>query len=105
MRERAGVLGEEHRSGPDLPRQPDRLGHGLPAADGQATQRVAQIPQRLAEEGEPVGSAEAVEDGLVEDEERQHALGLFRRGGERRVVVDSQVAREEDDRGAHRSKR
>ena len=42
-RERAGVLGEVHRSGLDLLRQSDRLGHGLPAAQGQTTERVAQI--------------------------------------------------------------
>jgi hypothetical protein len=64
-------------------------------------QRFVEVAQRLAHEGDPVGGGKArVEQLAVEHEQRHGSLRLGRRR-KRRVVVQPQVAVEEDDRGAH----
>ena len=79
--------------------RPDRRGERRGAR--RPAQRLAEVAQRLEQEGDPVGGGEArPEQRLVEDEERHRALRLRRRR-QGRVVAHPQVAVEEDDRGAH----
>ncbi len=60
-------------------------------------QLVVETRQRLGEEREPVRRTE----GRILDEQRHDPLSLASRRGERRLVVDAQVAREQDDRCPH----
>ncbi len=85
--------------------QGQRLGDRIAAANVEpppgSSQRLAEVAQRLEQEGDPVGGGEArLEQRRVEDEERHRSLGPRRRR-ESRVVPHSQVAVEEDDRCAH----
>ena len=51
----------------------------------------------------PIGAApggqQRVEDGAIEDESAVDAAALRQRGGERRVIVETQVAAEPDQAG------
>ena len=63
----------------------------------------AEVGQAVDEERGPVGHGEARgQDALVDHEQRHHGVGPARRLGQRRVVVDAEVAVEEDDDGSHR---
>jgi len=65
-------------------------------------QRAVEVGERLEEEAQSIPRDEvAVEDGVVEDEQRDDPLGLTRRLRERRLIVDAQVTREEDDGRPH----
>ena len=93
--------------------QPGRA--GLPRERGQHARRVAgahdevgaAIAQRLAqlaqaaeqEAAARAGLEAAVQQRVVEHEHGHDALGRARGGGQRRVVVDAQVAPEPDDGG------
>ena len=88
------------RAPPRAPPRPGRRGAGR-AARRALRSASSRSTQRLAHEGDPVRGREArAEQRLVEDEERHRPLGP-RRGREGRVVVDPQVAVEEDERGLH----
>ena len=68
--------------------------------------RVAEIGERFRQEGPPARARSAVEERVVEDEERRDRPAVVRRRAQRGLVVDTQVAREEDDgRGPHRRAR
>ena len=73
--------------------------HDQRAAEG--SQRLVEIPERVEQERDAIRRAEGLEDRVVEHEQRQDALALLARCMERRVVVDAEVAREEDDPCAH----
>ena len=63
-------------------------------------QRGAQLAQAAEQEAPArAGLEAAVQQRLVEDEDGHDAVGRAGRGGQRRVVVDAQVAAEPDDRG------
>ena len=98
---RAHVLGEVD----DVAAERRDLGDNVAAPDDQRAteraQRLVEIPERVEEERDAIRRAERLEDRVVEHEQRQHALALLARCMERRVVVDAEVAREEDDPGAH----
>jgi hypothetical protein len=103
---RTDVRTREHRSGPHLPRDRDRLGDRVAPTQHERravlSERPSEVGEGLEEEGDPVRPRKvALEDAIVEDEQRRHALGGAGRRREGRVVVDTQVAREEDDRVTH----
>ena len=82
--------------------QPRRLRDHVAAPDDQ-WQALPQICERLEQEADAIGRREArLEDRVVEDEERDHRLRRGGCGGQRRVIVRAQVAREQDDRARQR---
>jgi len=64
-------------------------------------ERGAQIAERVEEERDPVGHAEALEHDWIEHEQRHDLVGLASGGRERRLVVEAEVTREEDDGSGH----
>jgi hypothetical protein len=60
-------------------------------------ERVAELCERFQEEGDAVGCAERLEDGVVDDEERHDSLGALDRRRECGVVVHAEISCEEDD--------
>jgi hypothetical protein len=61
-----------------------------------------QVPQAVGEERQPVRSGEAGPvDGAVAHEEGDHRAGAVERGTQRRMVVQAQIGREQDDRDVH----
>ncbi len=105
LRVGAHVLAHEDGLRAGLVRDAHRLPHDVTAAhDQQAAapaQRAIQVGQRIEQECDPVGRAEAREHRAVEHEQRHDALGSGDRGGQRRLVMHAQVAREEHDGRAH----
>ena len=101
----AHVLAQEHGGGADLLCDAHRLLHHVALPHDQRAaaraQRAIQVAQGLEHERHAIGCAEAAEHRVVEDEERHDPLGGScgrRQGG---LVAHAQVAREEDDGGAH----
>ena len=85
-------------------RQRRQLPLGVPGAHDEVgaavAQRGAQLAQAAEQEAGPRAGLEApAQQPLVEHEDGHHAVGRAGRGGQRRVVVDAQVAPEPDDRG------
>ena len=107
-RVRAHVGAQEDGVGTDAPHRLHRLRDDLAPSDVERCPRLAQgrveVDERLVEERAPVGrgAVARLADALVEHEERQHGLGLVERGPQGRVVVEPEVAREEDDGRLHR---
>ena len=102
------VFGRIHRLDAQLGRQGgNRFGrHGMP--DDQCAAESPEFGIKLAhrsvnELDPPVGAApggqQRVEDGAIEDESAVDAAALRQCGGERRVVVETQVAAEPDQAG------
>ena len=103
-RVRADVGAREDGGRADLARSLHGLGDDLAATHleraAKPAERCVEIGERLLEERAPPRrrSRSACRDAVVEHEERQHRLGGLDRGRERRVVVNAEVAGEEDDR-------
>ena len=104
---RADVGAREDGRGSHLARGPHRLGHHVAAAHvergAEPAERGVEIGERLEEERATArgGTVARAADPVVEHEQGQHGLGRLDSRRERRVVVDAQVAGEEDDRGPH----
>ena len=97
----ARVRREEDRGRRALAGDAHGLRHRLaaPQHESAATlpQLAVEVPQRAGEEA----IAPRARERRIEHEERHDPLELTHRRAERRVVVDAQVPREEDDGGAH----
>jgi hypothetical protein len=92
-----------HRVRSSLPGEGGQLALGRSAADDEVAaalpQRGAQLPQGLEQEPRAgLGREPPAQQPLVEHERRDDAVGAPRGGGQRRVVVDAQVAPKPDDR-------
>jgi len=98
------VFAHEDRVGVGFARDVEALGHDVASSDdepaSQFAQRSVEVGERFEQEGQPVRGAERAEDRIVEDEQRHDRLG-FCGGDERRMIVDSKIACEEDDCGSH----
>jgi hypothetical protein len=65
-------------------------------------ERGVEVGQRVEQERQAVGAGEgAAQDGVVEHEQRHDPLGLLDGRRQRRVVVDAEVAVEQDDGAPH----
>ena len=101
-RERGDVVREVHGLGAALARQRRQLLLRPALADDEVgaalAQRLAQLREAAVQEPRAVGGREApAEQPRVEHEHRHDAVALAVRGGQRRVVVDAQVAPEPDE--------
>ena len=98
------VLADEDGGRIDVERQPDGLADDAAAAHDERSapqpQRGVEIAERFDQEGDPVRRPERREHGVVEDEQRHDVLRPVDGSGERRLVVQTQVTREEHDDGA-----
>jgi hypothetical protein len=104
----ADVVGAEHAFGRGLAGEPDHLRDRVAAADDQVASALAkrrpQVMNGLQQESGPVRRRPgAGQQPVIEDKERQHRRGPVRRGRQRRVVVQPQVAGEQHDGQAHGS--
>ena len=100
--ERGDVVREVHGLGAALARQRGQLLLRPALADDEVgaalAQRLAQLREAAVQEPRAVGGREApAEQPRVEHEHRHDAVALAVRGGQRRVVVDAQVAPEPDE--------
>ena len=99
LRVGADVLAHEDRTRIRLEREPDGLADDVPAPDDDCPaprpQRRAQIAERVEQEGDAVRRSEGREHRIVQDEEGNDPLRPFHGRGERRLVVQAQVAREQ----------
>ena len=104
LRVRAHVLAEEDRLGAGVLRDPDGLREDVAAPDDERCPTLAQpsveVVERVEQERDPVRHAERCEDVVVEHEQRDDAFRPLDGGGERRVVVQAQIAGEEHDDGS-----
>ena len=101
---RARVVPDHDPVGSDHVSDPQRLLDRIAATPEEQVatelpERVAEIGERLRQEGPSARARSAVEERVVEDEERRDHPAVVRRPAERGLVVDAQVAREEDDGG------
>ncbi len=102
--ERAHVLGHVHLGGVHLLDEARQLALGAAVPDHEGAAALAQgrveVSEALEQElrARPGGVA-AVEQAVVEAEERDDRFVGFERRPQRRVVVHAQVATEPDDRG------
>ena len=93
LRVRTPIAGDVDGTGADLVGQRRDLQGGVAAADHQAVgaallQRLVEVAQGIHEERRPVGrEVRRAEDGVVQDEYRQHLLGRVDRPLQGRVVV------------------
>jgi hypothetical protein len=102
-RERRHIAGEVKRARLRLARERGQLALGRPPAQQQPAAALAQLAVELGEALEQELRARprcvaAVQQGLVEAEDRHHALALLQRRRQRRVIVHAQVAPKPDDR-------
>ena len=99
LRVGADVLAHEDRTRIRLEREPDGLADDVPAPDDDCPaprpQRRAQIAERVEQEGDAVRRSEGREHRIVQDEKGNDPLRPFHGRGERRLVVQAQVAREQ----------
>ena len=100
--ERGDVVGEVHGLGAALARQRGQLLLRPALADHEVgaalAQRLAQLREAAVQEPRAVGGREApAQQPRVEHEHRHDAVALAVRGGQRRVVVDAQIAPEPDE--------
>ncbi len=105
LRVGAHVLSDEERVRARLAHDPHGLLDHLALAHEEraaaTAQRVVEVGEGVEQERHAVGGAEARQHRAVEHEQRDDAIGDGDGRGECRIVVDAQVAREEDDGGAH----
>ena len=106
-RERGDVGGREHRAGAGLANERGGCLHRVARAHHevgtQSPQRPAEVVERIEHEREPVRRrVRAPDDGVVEHEQWNDALGDPARLGQGGVVIYPQVAVEEQDRRLHR---
>ena len=100
---RRGVAGDVDRVGAELAgeragRRP-RAGPARAGAPPRSRERRGAGHSALAHEPDPVrGGPSAARGALIEHEQRDDLVGLCERGGERRMIVDAEVAAEPDDR-------
>jgi hypothetical protein len=101
--ERAHVGAREDGVGAEVAREPRGLGDRVAAVDDEPAAALAQarveVAERLVEEAG--AHLAAAGEPLLAHEQRHDLVGLARRSGERRLVVDAEVAREEGDRHPH----
>ena len=103
-RERAHVLGHVDRLGAGLARELDQLALGRAAADHEPGPAVAQLAVEIGEALEQElrprpGGVPAVQQAVVEAEDRDDPIVVVERRPQGRVVANPQVAPEPDDRG------
>ena len=100
-REGADVLREMHGAHIRAPDEVDDVGHGVTLAGDESAAKsdegALEICQGLGQE--PVAVGRATEEPRIEHEERDDASSRPGGGAERRMIVDAQVAREQDDVG------
>jgi hypothetical protein len=101
--ERRHVGGEVDAGGVRFARELRQLALGRADANHEVgapgAQRLAQLAQRLEQEPTArLGREAAVQQPLVEHEDRHDALGLAHRGGQGGVVVDAQIPAHPHDR-------
>lgn len=106
VRVRADVGRQVHLVGLRLPGHRAHLLDQVAGADDQPPAPVpqprVQVPQTVGEEGEPVGRGESGRvHGPVADEQRHHGIGAVQGRTQRRMVVQPQIAGEQDDRRGH----
>jgi hypothetical protein len=103
LRVTAHVLTHEHALGLHIPHGPHSLLDDVPTPKGKlaasSAERAAEGPQRAEQKHDTIRRAERPQQPAVEHEERKHALEPPDRGGQSRIVVDAQIAGEQDDRG------
>ena len=96
------VVGHEDRAGLGFAGHGDDLGGGVAGADDQVglalAELLAEVSQRVGQEAGPVRGRG---DRGIHDEQRHHLAGAGAGLVQRRVVVQAQVTRENDDRGFH----
>jgi hypothetical protein len=102
----ADVLTDEDGLGPALPGQPHHFSDDVAASDEEGrvavAKRAVEVAQAFEQEGKPVGSSRTAGDQpSVDDECRNDSIGSPSRCRQRGMVVQPQVAGEEDDRGLH----
>jgi len=102
---RGDVGGQRDAPGPDRPGQLDRLGHRVAVPEHQVAalgpERFTQIGQGLVQEARPIRRQPL--QPRVEDEERDHLLGVGARVRQRRIVVHPQVPSQQDDGRPHQA--
>ena len=105
LREAAHVLAQVDASRAGLHRDAEHLRDRVPTADDETTaagrERAPEVGQRLEEEGDTVRGAEAGEQHVVEDEDRDDMGRVLDGGVEGGMVVHPEVPGEEDDGRAH----
>ena len=77
------------------------MGHGVTLAGDESAAKSDEGAVEICEglDQEPIAVGRAIEEPRVEHEERDDAPSRSGGGAERRMVVDAQVAREQDDVG------
>ena len=97
----ARVVPDHDPVGGDRVSDPQRLHDRIATPKEQVAtelpKRVAEIGERFRQKGPPVRARSAVEERVVEDEERRDHATVVRRDAERGLIVDTEVAGEEDD--------
>jgi len=106
LRVTADIRSDVNLSGADVVGKSRDLVDHVAAPYDEAGAPVAQAPvevgEGLGQEARPVGSVVVrPQNRLVQDEQRDHAVSRLCGGGERRVVVHSQVPGEQRDRRRH----
>jgi hypothetical protein len=102
----ADVLAHEEPLGIALAREAHHLRDDVAAPDDErraaVAQRAVEVPEALKQEGQPVRRPRAAADEPIVDHEGRHdAIRVARRRPQRQVVVQAEVAGEEDDRRLH----
>ena len=97
---RAGA-GPAHHLGADG----DRVAPADDEVAAEAAKRLAEIAKRVEQERQAIrGGIPAPDDVVVEHEQREHPFGRAGGRGQRRVIIDPQVAGEQQDCSVHERK-
>ncbi len=101
MSEAAHVLAQVDALGPVRQGDPqcllDRVATTEEKVRATGAESVAEHGERLQEEGDPVRRAEAPEDRIVEDEQRDDPVGALQGRRQRGMVVQAEIPGEQDD--------